>query len=124
MNDIVLFVYPTIAALGAFASLSLFVVALSATKNKSVPRAGSGPAPAFAFALIWPSHGPRSASRVRDPPDRAVPVLGDEQRAVVRDRDADRAGPRRSASSATKPIRKSSYSPVGWPSLKLSRTTL
>src|SRR5580693_2219318 len=34
-----------------------------------------------------------SASATADPPDRAVAVLGHEKRAVVRDRDADRAAP-------------------------------
>ena len=38
MNDIILFVYPTIVALGALASLWLFVLALSATKTNR-PRA-------------------------------------------------------------------------------------
>jgi hypothetical protein len=33
MNDIILFSYPTIAALGAFASLSLAVAALNAEKT-------------------------------------------------------------------------------------------
>ena len=33
MNDIILFVYPTIAALGALASLSLFGLALSAPQT-------------------------------------------------------------------------------------------
>jgi hypothetical protein len=33
MNGFILFAYPTIAALGALASLSLFVLALSATKT-------------------------------------------------------------------------------------------
>src|SRR5580704_12872203 len=34
-----------------------------------------------------------SASAAADPPDRAVAVLGHEERAVIRDRDADRAAP-------------------------------
>ena len=57
-----------------------------------------------------------------DAPDSAVAVFGDEERAVVRDRDAD-GRPQTCLSEITKPVMKSSYSPVGLPALSNSRRT-
>ena len=48
MNGIILFVTPAVAALGALATLRLFVQARNAAK-KSGPRAGSGSPPALAL---------------------------------------------------------------------------
>src|SRR5262245_53264544 len=71
--------------------------------------------------------GPRSRARRsprRDAPDTAVAVLGDEERAILRD--ATPTGrPQTSLSETTKPVMKSSTSPVGFPALpNKSQTTL
>jgi hypothetical protein len=61
-------------------------------------------------------------ARVGHVPHRAAAVVGDEQRAVIGDRHADRPAPDL-AVRVTKPVRKSSYSPVAWPSCMGMRIT-
>ena len=63
------------------------------------------------------------AAAIGDSPHRAVSVLADEESAVMRYRHAD--GARQTEESfTTKPVMKSSYSPVGIPSFRCMRTTL
>ena len=56
-----------------------------------------------------------SFAGVDDAPDGFRAVVGDQQRAIGRDRDAYRAAPDVCRCRATKPVMKSSYSPVAWP---------
>ena len=56
-----------------------------------------------------------------DPPDRVADIVGDQQRAVAGDLDADRAA--KALPPSMKPVRTLIGMPDGWPPAKGTKTT-